>query len=80
MIRWASTVVILLAFCFPLVVIATNPDIPAVVDLLSSSPLPALCASAGFQFTGQTSLMAYGDIRSIDLQSMVSLASLGSVG
>ena len=59
---------------------ATNPNLPIVVDLLSSSPLPTLCDSTGFQITGQTSLMVYGDIGSIDLKSMVSLASLGSVG
>ena len=59
---------------------ATDPEIPVVVDLLSSSPLPALCTSAGFQRTGRTALMAYGDIGPVDLKSMVSLASLGSVG
>ena len=59
---------------------ATDPNIPVVVDLFASSPLPALCASAGFQFAGRTALMVYGDIGSIDLKSMVSLASLGSVG
>ena len=63
-----------------MMIAATTSDIPLVVDLLTSSPLPALCASAGFQFTGQTSLMAYGDIESMDLKSIVSLASLGSVG
>lgn len=59
---------------------ASDPNIPIIVDLLSSSPLPALCDSAGFQLTGETSLMAYGDIGSIDLTGMVSLASLGSIG
>lgn len=63
-----------------MVIAATNPKLPVVADLFASSPLPALCDSAGFQFTGRTSLMAYGDISSIDLKSMVSLASLGSVG
>jgi hypothetical protein len=59
---------------------AADPDLPVVVDLLASSPLPALCASAGFQCIGQTSLMVYGATGSIDLKSMVCLASLGSVG
>ena len=63
-----------------IMIAATDPNIPVFVDLLASSPLPALCDSSGFQLTGQTSLMAYGDIGSIDLKSMVSLASLGSVG
>ncbi len=59
---------------------AIEPNTPVVVDSFVSSPLPAVCASSGFQFTGRTSLMVYGDIGSIDLKSMVSLASLGSVG
>lgn len=62
------------------VLAATNPHVAVVVDSLTSSLLPALCGSAGFQFAGRTALMAYGDIGSIDLKSMVSLASLGSVG
>ena len=60
--------------------IAIEPNTPVVVDSFVSSPLPAVCASSGFLFTGRTSLMVYGDIGSIDLKSMVSLASLGSVG
>ena len=63
-----------------MMIAATDPEVPVVVDLLSSSPLPALCDSAGFHLTGRTALMAYGDIGPIDLKSMVSLASLGSVG
>ena len=63
-----------------MMIAATEPNIPVVVDFLASSPLPALCTSAGFQLTGRTSLMTYGKIGSIDLKSMVSLASLGSVG
>ena len=63
-----------------MMIAATDPNVPVVVDLFASSPLPAVCDSSGFQFTGRTSLMAYGDIGSIDLKSMVSLASLGSVG
>ncbi len=63
-----------------MMIAATDPNVPVVVDSLASSRLPALCVSAGFQFAGRTSLMAYGDIRSINLRSMMSLASLGSVG
>ena len=63
-----------------MMIASTDPNIPVVVDLFASSPVPELCNSAGFQFAGRTSLMAYGDIGSIDLKSMVSLASLGSVG
>jgi len=63
-----------------MMIAATDPDLPVAVDLFASSPLPSLCASAGFQLTGKTSLMAYGDIGLIDLKSMVCLASLGSVG
>jgi GNAT superfamily N-acetyltransferase len=63
-----------------MMIAATDPNVPVVVDLFASSPLPAICDSSGFLFTGRTSLMAYGDIGSIDLKSMVSLASLGSVG
>ena len=63
-----------------MLIAATDPNISVFVDLLTSSPLPALCESAGFQAAGWTALMAYGDIGLIDLKSMVSLASLGSVG
>lgn len=63
-----------------MMIAATKPDIPVVFDLFASTPLPSLCDSFGFQFAGRTALMTYGDIGSIDLQSMVSLASLGSVG
>lgn len=63
-----------------MLIAATDSNIPVFVDLLTSSPLPALCESAGFQATGRTALMAYGDIGLIDLKSMVSLARLGSVG
>ena len=63
-----------------MMIASIDPNVPVVVDLFASSPVPELCNSAGFQFAGRTSLMAYGDIGSIDLKSMVSLASLGSVG
>ena len=59
---------------------AADPDLPLVADLFASSPLPGVCAAAGLQCIGRTSLMAYGDSGPVNLQSMVSLASLGSMG
>lgn len=62
------------------IVAAADPYTPVVVDLFALSSLPQLCEAAGFQFSGSTLLMAYGDISSIDLRRMISLASLGSIG
>ena len=56
------------------------PNVPLVADLFASSPLPGLCHVAGMQCIGRNALMAYGDIGSVNLRSMVSLASLGSMG
>jgi GNAT superfamily N-acetyltransferase len=59
---------------------SSNPSVKMVIDCLSSSPIPILCESVGFKCTGKSPLMAYGDFGSIDMESMMSLASLGSVG
>lgn len=59
---------------------AAAPDVPLVVDLFASSPLPELCAASGMQCIGRTVLMAYGDSGSVNLENMVALASLGSMG
>jgi len=59
---------------------AAEPGVDVVIDLLGSSPVRPLCEVFGFQSTGRTSLMVYGETGSVHLQSMVSMASLGSVG
>ena len=59
---------------------SADPSVEIVTDVLASSPLSALLAAAQFKKVGQAALMVYGDRSAIDLSSMVSLASLGSVG
>ena len=59
---------------------AADPSVDIVIDLLASSPIQTLCESVGFKCTGQATLMVYGDRGSINLKSMMSLASLGSLG
>lgn len=56
------------------------PSVEVVIDCLSSSPIPPLCDAAGFTGNGQTALMVYGDIKAVNLRSVMSLASLGSIG
>lgn len=51
-----------------------------VIDCLSSSKIHFLCEAVGFECCGQTTLMVSGDIKSVHLKNMVSLASLGSIG
>ena len=51
-----------------------------VVDLLESSPLAPLLTAAGFTPKGRCDLMTLGTFRGVDLRSVVSLASLGSMG
>jgi len=51
-----------------------------VVDALADSPVKMLLQACGFSFSGETTLMVRGARDAIDLQSMVSLASLGSIG
>lgn len=62
------------------IMIAADPCIDLVMDVFGSSPLQRLCKTSGFICTGQASLMVYGNIDSINLKSMMSMASLGSVG
>lgn len=63
-----------------MILVASDPGLPVVVDAFASSSLPGLCSAAGFRPTGRTSLMACGDIEPVNRDSMLSLASLGSVG
>jgi len=62
------------------IIAAANPFVDVFMDMFGSSPLRPVCESSGFKCTGQTSLMVFGDVGSIDFKSMVSIASLGSVG
>lgn len=59
---------------------AADPSVQIVTDILGSSPLRQLLATAGFNCTGETTLMAYGDTKHTELQNLVALASLGSIG
>jgi len=59
---------------------AADPSREMVVDLIASSGLQQIMAAAGFHCIGQNTLMARGDLQRVKLQTMVSLASLGSVG
>jgi GNAT superfamily N-acetyltransferase len=59
---------------------ARDPSVDVVIDCLSSSRMQSVCKAFGFQCRGQTALMVLGEIKTVDLKSMVSLASLGSVG
>jgi predicted GNAT family N-acyltransferase len=59
---------------------AADPARQIIIDLLASSPLRPLFTAAGFHCVGQTALMVSGDVRSVELKTMLALASLGSVG
>ena len=59
---------------------ARNPKLELVVDLLSASPLKSLLGASGFVCKGRNALMVRGNPQEVELQSMVSLASLGSIG
>ncbi len=59
---------------------ASDPSREITIDLIASTPLRSLFAAAGFVRAGEAELMASGDIRLVNLTTMVSLASLGSVG
>ncbi len=58
---------------------AADPAKEVIVDILLSSPLRALLAATGFRPVGCNQLMVKGRDR-IDLKTVVSLASLGSIG
>ena len=59
---------------------AADPSRDLSIDLIASSPMRSLLATAGFIRSGQNELMACGDTSSVALERMVALASLGSVG
>lgn len=59
---------------------SSDPTVEIVIDLLASSPVRSLCGAFGFKCIGQTDLMVCGDIISVKLKDMMSLASLGSAG
>jgi N-acetylglutamate synthase-like GNAT family acetyltransferase len=62
------------------IVAAADPARELVVDLFSSSSVQPWLAAAGFVRCGRSPLMARGETSAVQLQRMVSLASLGSVG
>jgi GNAT superfamily N-acetyltransferase len=51
-----------------------------VTDVLESSPVSSLLAAVGFRSCGRCDLMLRGEARGVEFSSMVSLASLGSMG
>ena len=61
-------------------VAASNPAAELVLDVIAARGLGDALLGAGFKLAGETTLMAYGEASGIDLGSIVSLASLGSIG
>jgi predicted GNAT family N-acyltransferase len=59
---------------------AADPSVEIVADILASSPLRQLLAATGFTLSGHNRLMMKGTSPVVDLNAMVALASLGSVG
>ncbi len=57
-----------------------DPNVSLVVDALKSSPVRQLLVATGFACVGSNALMVQGDTTRIQVKTMVSLASLGSVG
>jgi len=57
-----------------------DPNIELVVDLLKSSPVGQLLSATGFSCVGSNALMVQGDSTRIQIKTMASLASLGSIG
>lgn len=51
-----------------------------VIDVRGGALTPQLLQEAGFALQGQTQLMVRGDVTGIDLERLVSFASLGSMG
>jgi len=51
-----------------------------VSDVLASSPVNSLLAAAGFSEQGRCDLMSRGPMQGVELESLVALASLGSMG
>jgi GNAT superfamily N-acetyltransferase len=67
-------------FLLQQVMAAADPSIEIVADILTSTPLRPLLAAAGFAPTGSTRLMVKGASHKVNLNMMVAMASLGSVG
>jgi len=61
------------------VLAARKPGLELVVDLVAPSPLKPLLVASGFTCKGKTALMVRGP-QEVELQGMVALASLGSIG
>lgn len=57
-----------------------NAEEELVVDLQTGSLPPQVLQDAGFFLQGRTRLMARGDVSEVDLNRLVSFASLGSMG
>ncbi len=62
------------------VLAAADPSVEIVADILASSPMRQLLAAARFAPAGSNRLMVKGPSPAVDLNAMVALASLGSVG
>lgn len=63
-----------------MIVASRDPSVEIVIDCLTSSQIQTLCKTVGFQYSGQSTLMVYGDTKDVNLKNLVSLASLGSIG
>jgi ribosomal protein S18 acetylase RimI-like enzyme len=61
-------------------VAAANPGEELVADVLAGALPPQILLDAGFTLLGSTRLMVRGNASGIDLDRMVSFASLGSMG
>lgn len=59
---------------------AANTDEELVVDVRSGAFPPQVLADAGFALRGRTRLMVRGSTDGVDLQPLISFASLGSMG
>jgi GNAT superfamily N-acetyltransferase len=59
---------------------SAKADEELVIDVRAGALAPQLLQEAGFTLRGQTQLMARGDLTGIDLERLVSFASLGSMG
>jgi GNAT superfamily N-acetyltransferase len=57
-----------------------DPNVELVVDVLKSSPVRQLLSATGFSCVGSNALMVQGDTTRIQIKTMASLASLGSIG
>lgn len=57
-----------------------DPNVELVVDVLQSSPIRQLLSATGFSCVGSNALMVQGDTTRVQIKTMVSLASLGSIG